>query len=322
MAANQSELATERLIYQILHMYYEQNINQAKIGEELGLSSAKINRLLKQARSSGWIEINIRTPNHHLLELEDEVERRTGVRTALVVPRISDQDAVNLRTLGSAAAEFLLGNLRDKDVISLGGGRGVAAMVTAIDNSAKPYDVLVVPALGGVQGRYVTDVNNLVQELAQRLGGTARLLYAPAFADNHEDWEMLTSLRQVKEVLDQARKATVAVVGVGALDTQDASLAKFINVNPASASEVLRTEEGVGEILARVMNPEGEACAPGISNRVVGLSLAELKQIPLTIGIAALEGKARAVSAALRGNYLNVIIMDERTAEEVLTYFE
>ena len=52
-----------------------------------------------------------------------------------------------------------------------------------------------------------------------------------------------------------------------------------------------------------------------------GLTLEELRQIPLSIGIVVLDNKARAVAGALKGNYLKTIIMDEVTAREVLTYF-
>ena len=68
-------------------MYYVEDKSQAEIGQELGLSTAKINRLLKQARNLGYVEINLHTPFQHLLMLEKELEQTTGLKHAVVVPK-------------------------------------------------------------------------------------------------------------------------------------------------------------------------------------------------------------------------------------------
>jgi deoxyribonucleoside regulator len=53
----------------------------------------------------------------------------------------------------------------------------------------------------------------------------------------------------------------------------------------------------------------------------VGLNFAELRRIPLTIGLAALEEKALPIAAALRGGYLSALITDELTAKRVLELY-
>ena len=70
-----------------------------------------------------------------------------------------------------------------------------------------------------------------------------------------------------------------------------------------------------------MIDPQGKICAPCYAGRVVGISLEDLRAIPLSIGIAALDNKAPAVAAALKGSYLKTIIMDEVTAKAVLAYF-
>jgi DNA-binding transcriptional regulator LsrR (DeoR family) len=314
------DLTTERLISRILSLYYLEGRNQAEIGQELDLSVAKVNRLLKQARSLGWVEFNIHTPSQHLFELERQIEARTGVREAIVMPRLAENAESILATIGQVAAHYLVEHLRDGDVICNGGGRGVAALVGALDAPRK-FAVQVVPALGGVQGRFDTDVNNLAAVLADRLGGASYQLYAPAFCDNQEERDAIRSLRQVKEVLDMACKAQVAVVGVGTLDPLSSSFLQFTSLSAPELQEISDAEAGVGEILARVFDREGQLCAPAYSDRVVGISLQDLQAIPLSIGIAALDNKAPAVAAALKGGYLKTIIMDEVTAKAVLAYF-
>jgi DNA-binding transcriptional regulator LsrR (DeoR family) len=314
------DLETERLISRILTLYYQEDRSQAEISQDLNISVAKVNRLLKQARSLGWVEFNIHTPSQHLFELERQIEIQTGVKEAIAIPRLVDNPETILASMGQIAANYLVEHLRDGDVICSGGGRGVAAMVRALDTPRK-FNVQVVPALGGVQGRFDTDVNNLAAVLAARLGGTSYQLYAPAFCDNELERDSIRSLRQVKEVLDLACKAQVAVVGVGTLDPLSSSFLQFTSLSAVEIQEITDAESGVGEILARVIDREGKLCAAGYAERVVGISLQDLRAIPLSIGIAALDNKAPAVAAALKGGYLKTIIMDEVTAKAALAYF-
>jgi DNA-binding transcriptional regulator LsrR (DeoR family) len=77
-----------------------------------------------------------------------------------------------------------------------------------------------------------------------------------------------------------------------------------------------------GELVAQLYDIRGCPCAQEFSSRFVGLTLAELKQIPLVIGLAATAGKAMAIYGALRGRYLQALITDESAARGVLALFE
>ena len=55
---------TERLrrIYRVLVMLYQENRSQAEIAQVMGISPATINRMIKEGRERGLIEIKIRPP--------------------------------------------------------------------------------------------------------------------------------------------------------------------------------------------------------------------------------------------------------------------
>jgi DNA-binding transcriptional regulator LsrR (DeoR family) len=321
MISSIKDYENERLISRVLTLYYKKDRNQAEISKELGISVPKVNRLLKQARNLGWVEFNIHTPFQHIFELEQLLENRAGVKNAIVVPRLVDSPEVSLSAIGKVAADHLLELINDDAVICNGGGRGVASLVQAIETRRK-HKVTVVPALGGVQGRFNTDVNSLAVTLAEKLGGVSYQLYAPAFCDTEGEREVLVNMRQVKGVLEMARNAQIAVVGLGTLHPVNSSFLQFTSLSPQDLQEIIDTESGVGEILARVIDKEGNSCALSYAKRVVGIDLDELRSIPLSIGIAALDNKAPAVAAALKGGYLKTIIMDDVTAIEALTYFK
>ena len=118
--------------------------------------------------------------------------------------------------------------------------------------------------------------------------------------------------------LDIVRRTTVALLGVG---TVDYGTSRFVQFTALSAEEMKRIAEdcgGVGEIGAHVYDVEGRPCAEECADRVVGLTLQELGQIPFTIGVAATAVKAVPLYGALRGGYLDALVTDEAAARGIL----
>jgi DNA-binding transcriptional regulator LsrR (DeoR family) len=310
-----------RLINTILTLYYVDGVTQTEIAQRLGLSTAKVNRLLQQARELGYVNISIRTPYQHLFELEARLKAVFGLQQAVVIPAIAGSSTSPLNPLGAVAAEFLLEHLRDGDVLGIGGGTAVNAVVQAIE-PARPYEVEVVPVLGAVQGQINTDVNYLATRLAERLGAKAYQLHAPAFVDTKEHCETLKSMGPVKEILDIARRANIALVGVGTVDAETSRFVQFTALSAEDMNKIAGDCGGVGEIGAYVYDIEGRACANDYADRVIGLTLADLRNIPFRIGMAATEAKALPIYGALRGGYLHALITDETAACGVLELFD
>jgi DNA-binding transcriptional regulator LsrR (DeoR family) len=310
-----------RLINTILTLYYVDGVTQTEIAQRLGLSTAKVNRLLQQARELGYVNITIRTPYQHLFELEARLKAVFGLQQAVVIPAIAGSSTSPLNPLGAVAAEFLLEHLRDGDVLGIGGGTAVNAVVQAIE-PARAYEVEVVPVLGAVQGQINTDVNYLATRLAERLGAKAYQLHAPAFVDTKEHCETLKSMGPVKEILDIARRANIALVGVGTVDAETSRFVQFTALSAEDMNKIAGDCGGVGEIGAYVYDIEGRACANDYADRVIGLTLADLRNIPFRIGMAATEAKALPIYGALRGGYLHALITDETAACGVLELFD
>jgi DNA-binding transcriptional regulator LsrR (DeoR family) len=312
-----------RLLNQVLTLYYIEEKSQAEVAQILGLSTAKVNRLLKQARDQGLVEISIRMPTQHLFDLESQLQQLSGIDEALIIPRMAEQPEAVLQTVGRAAADYVLQKLRDGDIICISGGKSMHALVQAMEPRRK-YKVQVVPATGARQGRYYTDVNYLAERLAERLGGEAYKIHAPVFTDTPEERDMLLSLRQISEVLELARQAQIAIVGVGSVIPLSSSYFDLMSTSidiEAWKAAMDGKHQGLGEIFAYIYDSDGALCMPQFNQRVVGLTLEDLKAIPLSIGVAANEEKIWPIYGALRGDYLKTIITDEVTAQGVIDLY-
>lgn len=308
---------TTRLINAILTYYYMEEMTQAEIAKKMNLSTTKVNRLFHQAHELGYVNISIRTPLQHLFDIETKLQKVCNIKEVIVIPSAGENSHSQLSRLGAVAGDYLLNNISDGDVIGISGGTAVEAVSLALEPD-ESYEVSVVPMLGGVQGRITTDVNFLATSLANRLGGTAYQLHAPAFVDTKEHCQALMSISPVKEIIEIARKSTVALFGIG---TVDPDVSRFVQFTALSAEEMEQIAENcgaVGEISAIVYDEKGHTCAQDYNDRVIGLSLEMIKSIPFKIGVAASAAKAAAILGALRGGYMDVLITDEEAAVAVL----
>jgi DNA-binding transcriptional regulator LsrR (DeoR family) len=312
---------TIRLINNILHLYYVDGLTQTEISQHLGLSTAKVNRLLQQAREQGYITITIRTPFQQLFELEERLKAVFGLQEAIVIPAVGDSSRSLLNALGTVAADYLLSRLREGDVLAITPGTTVQAVAQAMD-STRACQIVIVPILGALQGPIESDMNYLANHMAEKLNAKAYQLHAPAFVETRETSEIVKSVGPVKDILEIARHASIALLGVGTVDPEASRFVQFTALSAENLKNIAENCGGVGEISAHVYDIEGRPCANEYAERVIGLSLAEIKKIPFRIGVAATAAKALPIYGALRGGYLNALITDEAAARGVLEIFE
>lgn len=315
-----SDYEDMQLISRVLNLYYRDELTQAQVGKRLGLSTAKVNRLLKHALREGMVKFTIRAPLRRLSDLEARLKAIFGLDDAVVIPQIDEDKSGWPHTLGAAGASHLLDHVRNGDVIGIGGGSGVRAVVQAM-TPQRTYDVKVVPILGAVQGQAPTDVNDLAAQLAEQLGGRAYRLHAPAFVDSREQRDALLAMGPIREILDIARQANVVLMGVGTMVPGESRFVEFTALLPEDIKEVASSSGGAGEIVSRVHDLDGQPRASQYADRVVGLTLEELRSIPFTIGVAATAAKAYPLFGALRSNYLQSLVTDEAAARGLLELF-
>ena len=310
-----------RLINSILNLYYVEEVTQAGIAKRMNLSTAKVNRLLRQARELGYVNFVIRTPFQPLFDLESRLKAVFGLQEAIVIPAVGNTSSSLMSALGTVAADFLLEQIRDGDIVAITPGTSVQAVVESID-ATRPYQIEVVPMLGAIQGQIESDMNYLATHMADRLGAKSYQLHAPAFVDTREHGEVMRSMVPVKEILDIARHANIALLGVGTVDPEASRFVQFTALSAEDLKHIADGCGGVGEISAHVYDMGGQACAKEYAERVIGLTLAEIQQITYRIGVAASAAKALPIYGALRGGYLHALITDEEAARGVLRLFD
>ncbi|MFE7046734.1 sugar-binding domain-containing protein, partial [Streptomyces atratus] len=91
-------------------------------------------------------------------------------------------------------------------------------------------------------------------------------------------------------------------------------------VQGLSAAELagIRERGAVGDISGRFFDADGAAVPGEVDERLIGLSLEQLRAVPVRIGVARGADKRRALAVALRHGLINVLVTDVSTAETLL----
>lgn len=299
------------LLAQVAQMYYEQSATQEAVATALNISRPTVSRLLKEAREEGVVQIIINSPFRFVSDLELELlQAFPHLRQAKVV-RTTDSG-----TVARAAAIHVASLLKDGDVIGVSWGNTMAEMTAYLPNRTLKRATVVQLNGGVARAGAGTNAHEIVSRFGQALGADMYYLQVPAVVDNTTVRDAFLQNRETAGVLELARRASVAVYGIGAPESR--SVLVQAGYFTPQYLQGLRRKGAVGDICSRYFTVDGEPCDPELDGRTIGLPLTELAQRDYAIAVVYGVHKAPGALGALRGRFLNVLIVDESTAREIL----
>lgn len=305
------------LLTEIAIAYYEHELTQEEIAQKFSLSRIKVGRLLKKAREEGIVEINVKYHPIFTSQLEKKLIEQFGIQRALI--SIDEHsDTAQRKQVAALVSAYLSNTLKDGMTVAVGQGRNVAAVGEHI-GIFPDKKCHFICGIGGVKriGEPV-DADNICRSLARKFNGINETLYAPAYLESKEACELFMRNNVIKDTLDRARRADIALVGIGDMNEQSymVQLGWFTSQDVNEA----RNRQGViGEIAGYgFFNLAGEVVDTVMSNRVIGLSLDDLRKIPCVIGIASENTKAIAILGALRTGIIDIIATSASNVNTVL----
>jgi len=307
----------ERDLLRICYLYYREEKTQEEISSLFGLSRFKVNRLLKEARNKGLVTIHIHDPLEKLTELEFKLTREFGLKGSIVVKENRFSEKTAQEQVGEAGAEYLTHVIDGFRVLGVSWGRTLYHVVRNV-KPLEARDLTVVQISGGLGTIEGTDTNILTLMLSQKFGGRAYVIQAPVIVKNRLIKESLLGESKIREALDRAKRSDGVILGIGAVDKGGGLWrAGFLD----QKDEVrLKKAGAVGAMGGRFYNVYGETCFNDLDDRIIGLTLDELRKIKHKIGIASGSEKIDAILGALRGKLLDMFITDEKTAEGLLAH--
>ncbi len=302
-------------------LYYEERKTQDEIARHLGLSRPKISRLLQLARDEGIVQITIRDPFTTDTKLSAALCQATRLSRAVVVPGNTADTELTRSRLGQAAARLLDKTVRAKDVLGVGWGRTLHAVAASLEGRPR-NGLLAVPLLGSLgQIAPSFQVHELTRQIAEAFSGMWRQLYVPAIVDNDDSRAALSASRDVKPVMDDWARLTIALVGIGNVDFDSEMQMLFASYLDDATQRRLRAADAVGDICMRFFDSAGRPIREGLHG-VISVELEQLRRTPKVIAVAGGAEKAAAILGAVRGGYIDLLVTDEAAARAILDLVE
>jgi DNA-binding transcriptional regulator LsrR (DeoR family) len=316
------DLDRVRLLAKIARLYYEQEMTQAEISSRLRLSRQRVQRLLSQAREEGIVNISIQPIMGTFADLERQLESQFNLSEVLVVETSApESQEVIAREVGAGAAEYLTRLVRPKDKVVLSWGNSLLGMVNALASRSRTSmpDLRLIQGLGSLGDPNTAMYGgDLVRRAAKVLGAVPILFPAPAIAASVSMRDALYSDHYVSHTLDLARSADVAFMGIGSSDSDSLAIPELLRFLPPHALPDLFERGAVGSINLRYFDSEGKLVQSEINDRVIVLTLEDMRYISQVVAVAGGPSKLKAIHSALKASLVNVLVTDHVTATKLL----
>ncbi len=303
----------------IARMYYTQSMRQVQITQRLNIHQSTVSRLLKKAHETGMVRISVSTPPGVYPEMEDALEARFKLDQAVVVDCVSTSEEQIARDLGSAAAHLVESSVQAGQVIGISSwSSALLEMINSMQPSKEGRGTRVVQILGGL-GDHSAQMHAtfLTQRLAALLGGTPVLLPAPGITRSAEARRVLLREEYVQEAVELFDNLDTILVGIGSVDPSQLLASSGNTFSKAELSE-LAEKGAVGDICLRYFDSKGTMVSSPLLDRVIGIKTNQIKSTKRVIAVAGGRRKIAAIRGVLRGNWINVLVIDRPTAQAIL----
>lgn len=301
-----SNKKAEKLLM-VAKKYYEEEKTQNEIAKELGVSRPLISRMIHEAREYGIVKIElcpIGSGNNLLL---NQVRNLFALKDGIIVRDKANDNETN-KMVTEQIIEYLHKEMPHIKNVGLGWGSMMGKVLNCMPlivpkNGQRQLEIVPLIGNSSVSNRnYHT--NESVRIFAEKTGGDAKYLYAPALAENQIEYDTILQLENVKAVEEVWRELDLAVVNIGNYpSTPDfGSAVRF--------GSLLQEKKVVGRILNYYVTQDGEILNSD-HDYAIQIPLQTLANAGTVLGICASNVTPRALLGALHSGILTAVIAPE-----------
>ena len=280
------------------------------------MSRQRVNRIISSCIDLGIVTINIEGLDNSNLELETKLEDKYGLKEVRIINETADEQKI--QELGIEGGKYLRSILKDNDIIGFSRGRNTSALVDFLPEDVEyPQNITVTQLMGSaIETNENTAVDETVYHFAAKLHAKASRLYAPIILSNEELRDSFIQEPYFEKSYEVIKKCDIAVVGIGTASSQWKHMISLYDI--ADKEQTEWAKDVAGEVCTHFYNSEGAAIEPPFRNRIISILLDDYMKIPVRIGVAGGKDKTEAIAAAIKGDYINVLITDLQTARQLM----
>ena len=296
-------------------LYYIDQMTQIDVARVLGVSRASVVNYLQEARDRGLVSIQFDQKSISETVISKSLQAKYGLTGCVVIPKTVEESNLSER-LGIAAARVLFGMLNSNDMISVAWGKTILAAAQAIPRSQLD-NLTVVQVIGSFHSTVEFSPEFCTSVLANRLNARCMNFLAPAILSSKHLKEELLKEEGIVNQFKTIKSSRIIVFGIGELCPQSTVVSTgFLK---AKERERYLAQGAIGTILGRMLNEKGQQIYTEMDDRMIGVSLDEIKSIPCRLAVAGGSKKVEVVRATLSGQYPTHLVTDYETANALLS---
>jgi DNA-binding transcriptional regulator LsrR (DeoR family) len=306
----ETEAADASLMARICWYYFKEGQTQEEIAQRLGLTRKRINRILSDARASGFVQITINSSGGPCAGLETRLADKFGLRRAIVVP--SPQPDRDVRTIvGAAAGQYISDHLAEGGSLGITWGGTINAAAQNVLRRQGQRNTVVLLCGGLAKSTNVNPYDNAAM-FARALDATCFYVTAPMFAETKQLRDALVASDPVQTTLKMTGQLDIALLS--AVDLSAQSKALEYGVISRELWRSLRDAGAVGDICGHYLDSEGKPVDHPIAARTINPPLQDIRKVPELVLAAGGRHKVPIIRAAMRARLCHVLITDEAAA--------
>lgn len=316
------KLSDERaeLLADVAEQYFIEGKTQADIAKMVGVTRSMVSRMLTEAKYAGIVKIQIQRPMGFNRDLQEQLKERFGLSRAFVLNQHNIHSSKIKERLGLAGATALKQYLKPNSQLGISWGTTINAVVNAVDPEEfhETESIIITQLLGALGSKDSNyDAHTVLAGLQRKFRCNAVYLNAPYIVENADIAQSFLNTKNVADGIDNARKTDVALLSVGSLDIATSSyfLAGYITTD-----DILDMVQAgaVGDVCGFQIDEFGNQVCEEFQSRVIGIGLEDYLNIPIRIGVAGGPSKVLPLLGGLRAGFLNVVVTDADTAQQLL----
>ncbi len=295
-------------------LYYSDQMTQNEIASRLKVSRATVINYLQEARERGLVIIQISPEANARTSVARALMAKFGLDGASVIP--PNDSSFLIKRLGAAGAQVLADRVQSGDTIGVAWGRTVLAVADQIALAQPQPDLMVVQVAGSLISEPDFSPELCTTLLASRIGARCINLLAPAILSTGEIKRLLLAEPILRRQFELIHGTNHILFGAGDVGPRSTIRAAGI----LSDAELQSYLDGgaVAVIIGRFLDAQGRPVRGEPDQRMVGITLEDLRQIPSRICVGGGEAKVPALRATLTGGYATHLVTDLATAEALL----
>ncbi|MBT4512553.1 MAG: hypothetical protein HOC20_10145 [Chloroflexi bacterium] len=317
--------------------YTKPDVTQKEIAISLGMSEAKVSRLLERAVKEGMMKINVEVTPPRSPELEAALRDRFELFDAVVIPSMGDKGRDARRSVGIAASRYFEWLVKEGSKIAVASGTTLTQMVDNLtprrfrDIRLYPMAVMELGLKDNAAKVVEFFPNALVAAMRAKYGGDVQAFnfqVSPVEKQELEEHEKLDILEQngIKDLFLEALDADTFLVEIGTfkyIDKRAEAILHYYNTDTGNLKRISQ-----GQINFQAFDSEHVLIEEfrGL-NDIITISLEHLKQMSKSpgkhvIAVSAGNDAVEATIASLSPNIrcYDILITDASVAQQILSY--